>query len=70
MKDNIHPKVRTAEFACACGAKFMNETTKNEDVVKIEICSVCHPFFTGKQKIVDSAGRVDKFQKRYGAKKA
>ena len=68
MKKDIHPKVRSAEFSCACGAKFMCETTKGgvEDV-KVEICSVCHPFFTGKQKIIDTAGRVDKFNKRYAA---
>ena len=69
MKKDIHPKTREAMFECACGAKFKNETTKNQEVVKVEICSVCHPFFTGKQKIVDSAGRVDKFQRRYAAKK-
>ena len=69
MKKDIHPQTRMSKFECACGASFMSETTKRDEVVKIEICSVCHPFFTGKQKIVDSAGRVDKFNKRY-AKKA
>jgi len=48
---------------------MMNETTKNETEVKIDICSVCHPFFTGKQKLVDTAGRVDKFNKRYATAK-
>jgi len=66
MKKDTHPKVREVEFVCACGAKFKNETTKHgTDAMKVEICSACHPFFTGKQKIVDSAGRVDKFNKRY-----
>ena len=68
MKKDIHPKTRMAEFVCACGAKFSGETTKNDDIVKIDICRICHPFFTGKQKIIDTAGRVDKFNKRYGAK--
>ena len=65
MKKDIHPKSHEAKFECACGASFMNETTKHGDVVKVEICSVCHPFFTGKQKLIDTAGRVDKFNKRY-----
>ncbi|MCL2846837.1 MAG: 50S ribosomal protein L31 [Firmicutes bacterium] len=69
MKKDIHPKVKEAEFVCACGARMMNETTKNETEVKIDICSVCHPFFTGKQKLVDTAGRVDKFNKRYATAK-
>ncbi|MCL2569787.1 MAG: 50S ribosomal protein L31 [Firmicutes bacterium] len=69
MKKDIHPKTRSVDFVCSCGAKFANQTTKGgtEDM-KIEICSVCHPFYTGKQKIIDAAGRVDKFNKRYGAK--
>ena len=65
MKKDIHPKTRISTFSCACGAEFSGETTKRDEVVKIDICSVCHPFFTGKQKIVDTAGRVDKFNKRY-----
>jgi len=68
MKKEIHPNSHPAKFICACGASFMCETTKHGDEVKVEICSTCHPFFTGKQKIVDSAGRVEKFNKRYGAK--
>ncbi|MCL2587596.1 MAG: 50S ribosomal protein L31 [Firmicutes bacterium] len=68
MKKDTHPQSRVTKFACACGASFENWTTKGgTDDVKIEICSVCHPFFTGKQKIVDSAGRVEKFNKRYAA---
>jgi large subunit ribosomal protein L31 len=65
MKNNTHPDYHTAEFVCVCGAKFACATTKPGNVVKVEICSNCHPFFTGKQKIVDSAGRVDKFNRRY-----
>ena len=66
MKKDIHPKYHPAEFQCACGSKFKCATTKTGDVVKVEICNKCHPFYTGKQKIVDAAGRVDKFNKRYG----
>jgi len=69
MKNKIHPDYHPAEFQCACGAKFMCSTTKAGDVVKIDICSKCHPFYTGKQKIVDTAGRVDKFNKRYATQK-
>ena len=65
MKKDIHPKYHEAEFECACGAKFKCGTTKDGAVVKVDICSKCHPFYTGKQKIVDTAGRVDKFNKRY-----
>ena len=71
MKKEGHPKYHPATFQCACGASFECATTKDGDVVKVEICSSCHPFFTGKQKIVDAAGRVEKFNKRYatGTKK-
>jgi len=65
MKKNTHPNYHEAEFICACGNRFMCATTKAGKEVKVEICSACHPFFTGKQKIVDSAGRVEKFNKRY-----
>jgi large subunit ribosomal protein L31 len=51
---------------CACGATFKTGTTKDGDVMKVDICSNCHPFFTGKQKLVDTGGRIDKFKKRYG----
>ena len=65
MKKDIHPNYHEAEFSCACGSKFMCATTKQGSEVKVEICSECHPFFTGKQKIVDTAGRVEKFNRRY-----
>ena len=64
MKENIHPKYGRATVRCACGETFVTGSTKSE--LKVEICSKCHPFFTGKQKLVDSGGRVDKFKKRYG----
>jgi large subunit ribosomal protein L31 len=63
MKPEIHPEVKEATIACACGAIFKTLSV-NEDM-KVEICSKCHPFFTGKRKIVDTAGRVEKFRKKY-----
>ncbi|MBN1900652.1 50S ribosomal protein L31 [Candidatus Sumerlaeota bacterium] len=64
MRDKIHPKYSETVITCACGNVIRTRSTKTEQ--KIEICSACHPFFTGKQKLVDSAGRVEKFLKRYG----
>jgi len=64
MKPNIHPKYMETKVVCACGETFTTRSTKNE--IHVEICSVCHPFFTGKQKLVDTAGRVERFQKKYG----
>nr|HDN00709.1 50S ribosomal protein L31 [Deltaproteobacteria bacterium] len=66
MKENIHPKYYKAKVRCACGNEFEIGSTKKE--IKVEICSKCHPFFTGKQKLVDTAGRVEKFYRRYGEK--
>jgi large subunit ribosomal protein L31 len=63
MKANIHPKYEDCQVTCACGNKFVTRSTKKE--IHLEICSNCHPFFTGKQKFVDTAGRVDKFRKRF-----
>jgi len=67
MKPEIHPKYETINVACACGNKFETRSTMKDDL-SIEICSECHPFFTGKQKLVDTAGRVDRFNKRYARK--
>ncbi len=64
MKKEIHPAYGQAVVRCACGETFVTGSTKKE--LSVEICSKCHPFFTGKQKLVDSGGRVDKFKKRYG----
>ncbi len=64
MKKDIHPKVYTAKFHCNCGAEQEALTTKGEDV-EVEICSNCHPFYTGKQRFVDTAGRIDRFRKKY-----
>lgn len=64
MKKDIHPKYETTNFTCICGNKMEIGSTKTD--VKVEICSKCHPFFTGEQRFVDTAGRVDKFKKKYG----
>lgn len=66
MKEKIHPKYVKAKVTCACGNEF--ETGSTKEVLKVEICSKCHPFFTGKQRIVDAAGRVEKFKNKYGLK--
>jgi len=66
MKKDIHPKYVDATITCACGNVIKTRSTK--PVQRIEICSNCHPFFTGKQKFVDTAGRVDKYYQRYGKK--
>lgn len=66
MKEKIHPNYHTVEVVCACGARFKTGSTTKNDVIKVDICNQCHPFFTGKQKMVDTGGRVDKFRKRYG----
>ena len=63
MKKGIHPKYGKAIISCACGNSF--ETGSTKENMKIEICSACHPFFTGKQKIVDTAGRVERFNRKY-----
>ncbi|HKL94242.1 MAG TPA: 50S ribosomal protein L31 [Clostridia bacterium] len=65
MKENTHPNYHDVTVVCACGNTFVTGSTKKEDIIKVEICSKCHPFFTGKQKLVDTGGRVDKFKKRY-----
>ncbi|MBN2333337.1 MAG: 50S ribosomal protein L31 [Deltaproteobacteria bacterium] len=63
MKKDIHPKYDTCSVSCACGNSF--ETRSTIDEIKVEICSACHPFYTGKQKFVDSAGRIEKFRRKY-----
>ncbi len=64
MKEGIHPEYHQATVKCACGNEFQVGSTLKE--IKVEICSNCHPFFTGKQKLVDTAGRVEKFMRKYG----
>ena len=65
MREGIHPNYVTATVKCACGETFKTGSTKKGDVIKVDICSKCHPFFTGKQKIVDASGKVEKFQKKH-----
>ena len=69
MKADTHPNYVEIDVACSCGNKFKTRSTSGKPL-HIEVCSVCHPFYTGKQKIVDTAGRVDKFKKRYARKGA
>lgn len=66
MKEGIHPQYGIAQVSCACGNHFTTKSTRSE--IKLEICSACHPFFTGKVKLIDTAGRIEKFQKKYGKK--
>ena len=63
MKTGIHPAYKQVTVVCACGETFITRSTRDD--LRLEICAKCHPFFTGKQKLIDSAGRVERFQKRY-----
>ena len=63
MKEGIHPDYKKTKVVCACGEVF--ETASTKDEIRVEICSKCHPFYTGKQKLVDTGGRVDRFKNRY-----
>lgn len=65
MKQNIHPDYKEVTVKCACGNEIKTRSTKGD--IRVEICSKCHPFFTGKQKLIDTSGRVDMFKKRYGS---
>lgn len=65
MKPEIHPTYAEIKVNCSCGAEFTTRSTLGKDL-QVEVCSSCHPFYTGKQKIVDTAGRVDKFRRKYG----
>jgi len=67
MKDDIHPKYVECTVTCGCGNSFKTRSVKSR--IAVEICSACHPFYTGQQKFVDTAGRIEKFMKRFGAKK-
>ena len=68
MKEGIHPKYENAIITCACGNVI--ETRSTVKNIQVEICSACHPFFTGKQKLVDTAGRIERFNRKYGIKPA
>jgi len=65
VKEGVHPKYGKVRFECACGNVIETQSTR-QGVVKIDICSGCHPFFTGKEKLVDSAGRVERFYRKFG----
>ncbi len=65
MKEGIHPAYSNVEVTCTCGSVFTTRSTLKHDDLQIEVCSECHPFYTGKQKIVDSGGRVDRFNKKF-----
>ncbi|MDD5404367.1 MAG: 50S ribosomal protein L31 [Sulfurimicrobium sp.] len=67
MKPEIHPNYNEITVTCSCGASFKTRSTMGKDL-HVEVCSQCHPFYTGKQKIVDTAGRVEKFRQKYGMK--
>lgn len=66
MKAGIHPEYKEMTITCVCGATWNTSTTKL-DLTKVDICSNCHPFYTGKQKVIDSEGRIEKFKKKYAA---
>jgi large subunit ribosomal protein L31 len=65
MKPKIHPEYRTITITCSCGNKWDTRSTLGRDELHVEVCSQCHPFYTGKQKIVDTAGRVERFRQKY-----
>ena len=65
MKEGIHPKYNQVTVKCQCGNSFETGSTKDDDI-STEVCSACHPFFTGKQKLLDTAGRIERFRKKYG----
>ena len=67
MKEGIHPKYEATTVTCHCGATFETRSTQKGDITT-EICSACHPFYTGKQKLIDSAGRIERFRKKYAKK--
>jgi large subunit ribosomal protein L31 len=70
MKTDIHPTYVETTVTCTCGATFTTRSTKSNGVIHADVCSQCHPFYTGKQKILDVGGRVEKFEKRFGKRQA
>ena len=67
MKAEIHPNYKEIQVNCSCGNAFTTRSTMSKDSFHVEVCSACHPFYTGKQKILDTAGRVEKFNQKFGA---
>jgi len=70
MKADIHPNYQEITVTCSCGNSFKTKSVMGKPVLNVEVCSECHPFYTGTQKIVDTAGRIDKFRQKYGTKTA
>lgn len=68
MRPDIHPNYNDISVTCSCGNAFVTRSTYSKEALSVEICSACHPFYTGKQKVMDSAGQVEKFRKRFGGK--
>jgi large subunit ribosomal protein L31 len=68
MKQGIHPDYNTVKVHCACGNQF--ETRSTSDDIHVEICAICHPYYTGRQKLIDTAGRVERFRQKWGTQKA
>lgn len=68
MRPDIHPNYHDISVTCSCGNAFVTRSTYSKEALSVEICSACHPFYTGKQKVMDSAGQVEKFRKRFGGK--
>ncbi len=69
MKEGIHPNYAKVAVTCSCGNTFTSRSTLGKPELLVDVCSACHPFYTGKQKLVDTAGRLDKFRKKYGVRK-
>lgn len=65
MKPNIHPVYKEVKVVCSCGSVFTTRSTMDKESLQLEVCAACHPFYTGTQKVVDTAGRIDKFRQRY-----
>lgn len=68
MKPNIHPEYKEVKVTCSCGSSFVTRSTLGKESLSLEVCSMCHPFYTGTQKLMDTAGRVDRFRQKYGIK--
>jgi large subunit ribosomal protein L31 len=68
MKVDIHPEYKDVKVVCSCGNTFVTRSTMGKDSISLEVCSNCHPFYTGAQRVVDAAGRVDRFRQKYGMK--
>lgn len=68
MKPNLHPEYNTIKVACSCGSTFETRSTLGKDSLSLEVCAKCHPFYTGTQKVVDTAGRIDRFRQKYARK--